>query len=396
MQPESQIPEGLPVADAKSLAHSDTAADFIRTQIQAAGGIIGMGEFMQHALYAPGLGYYTAGNIKFGPNGDFVTAPEVSPVFGRILARQLAPVISDLNGGILEMGAGSGTLAVTLLKKLDELGTLPQSYRILEVSPELIERQQQRILAEAPEFASIVVWIDALPVDFKGVVVANEVLDALPVERFIRTSDDVLQQGVGCRDGGGFVYKTRIAGDTLREKVFEIEQEIGRQLETGYTSEVSLGLGGWLADLLGAIDEGVVFLFDYGVTRKEYYSPERRQGWLRCHFRHHAHNEPLIYPGIQDISSWVDFSAVAESACLLGANISGFVTQALFLMNSGLENELADFGSLASTEQLELSRQIKLLTLPGEMGEYFKCMGLSKGYIPVPDAFGFCDRAHSL
>ena len=218
MQPEPHIPEGLPVPDATSLEHSDRVAAFIRARIDAAGDLISMAEFMQHALYAPGLGYYTAGSVKFGESGDFVTAPEISPVFGRVLAQQSAATISTLNGGILELGAGSGALSVTMPKKLAELDALPASYRISEVSPELCERQQQKIMTEIPEFASVVSWIDALPVNFRGVVIAKEVLDALPVERFVRTTDEVLQLCVGCRDGQ-FVYQTRIACERLQQQV---------------------------------------------------------------------------------------------------------------------------------------------------------------------------------
>jgi SAM-dependent MidA family methyltransferase len=395
MQPEPLIPDGLPVPDALSLSHSVLAADFIRAQIVAAGGTISMAEFMQHALYAPGLGYYTAGSTKFGSAGDFVTAPEISPIFGRVLAAQCAPLIAALNGGILELGAGSGALAVTMLRRLADLGHLPESYQILEISPDLTERQQKKVAEEIPDLYSVVSWIDAMPENFRGVVVANEVADALPVERFVRTSADILQLRVGWGDDR-FVYHTRSADGRLQESVLDIENRLGVKFDDGYTSEVSLGLRGWLADILAAVDQGVVFLFDYGVARHEYYAPERYQGWLRCHFRHHAHNEPLIYPGIQDITSWVDFSAVAENAALNGASIAGFVTQALFLMNSGLENEIADFESLSPTEQVELSRQIKLLTLPGEMGESFKCIGLSKGIVPSSTAFDFGDRAHIL
>ncbi len=395
MQPEPQIPAGLPAPDPISLRHSELVAEYIRGQIDAAGGTISMAEFMQHALYAPGLGYYTAGSTKFGESGDFVTAPEISPIFGRVLAGQCAPVIAALQGGVLELGAGSGSLAVTMLRKLKDLDALPSSYQILEISPDLTERQQAKIAAEIPELLSIVRWIDAMPVNFNGVVVANEVADALPVERFVRTSEDILQLCVGWRDER-FIYQTRTASGPLRDSVIEIENRTGARLAEGYTSEVSLGLQGWLENILVAIDQGVVFIFDYGVARHEYYSPERNQGWLRCHFRHHAHNEPLIYPGIQDVTSWVDFSALAEGAARHGADIVGFVTQALFLMNGGLENELADFESLSSAEQVELSRQIKLLTLPSEMGENFKCIGVSKGTVPSLAAFDFGDRAHTL
>ncbi len=395
MQPDVQIPAGLPVPDALSRAHSEKTVEFIQQQIEAGGGMISMAEFMQHALYAPGLGYYTAGNTKFGEDGDFVTAPEISPLFGRVLATQCQPAINDLNGSILELGAGSGVLAVSMLKKLAELDALPERYLILEVSPELCERQQSIIAQEIPELAAIVEWIDAFPANFTGAIVANEVLDALPVERFVRTDNGVLQLCVGCQDGE-FVYRTTSAAKPLRQAVTRLEDKIGSRFAVGYVSEVSLGLDGWLEDLLEALDEGLVFLFDYGVSRTEYYAEERDQGWLRCHFRHHAHNEPLIYPGIQDITTWVDFTAVAEAAFEQGADIAGFVTQALFLMNAGLENELMEFGSLRPAEQIELSRQIKRLTLPGEMGENFKCIGLRKGNLPTPDAFGFGDRTHSL
>jgi len=395
MHPDVQIPAGLPVPDASSRAHSEKTVEFIQQQIDAGGGMISMAEFMQHALYAPGLGYYTAGNTKFGEHGDFVTAPEISPLFGRVLAGQCRPAINELNGSILELGAGSGLLAVSMLKKLAELDSLPERYLILEVSPELCERQQSRIAQEIPELASIVEWIGAFPANFTGAIVANEVLDALPVERFVRTDDGVLQLCVGYQDGS-FVYRTTNAAKPLQQAVISLEEKIGNRFAAGYVSEVSLGLDFWLEGLLRALDEGLVFLFDYGVSRREYYAAEREQGWLRCHFRHYAHNEPLIYPGIQDITAWVDFTAVAEAAFENGADIAGFVTQALFLMNAGLENELTGFESMPQAEQIELSRQVKLLTLPSEMGENFKCIGLRKGHLPTPDAFGFGDRTHNL
>jgi len=398
MQPDPRIPDGLPAPDATRLVHSARVAEYIRERIVTAGGMMGLAEFMHDALYAPGLGYYTAGSAKFGVDGDFVTAPEISPLFGRVVARQCAATLTALNGSILELGAGSGALAVAMLQKLAELDALPESYQILEVSPDLIERQRQKVMAEIPQFASLVEWIDALPENFKGVVIANEVLDALPVERFVRTADDVLQVCVACTEDpdGSFIYQTRSAGDVLRRRVLELEESLGGHLAEGYVSEVSLALPSWIDALLRSLDEGLVLLFDYGVTRREYYAVDRDQGWLRCHFRHHAHNEPLIYPGIQDITAWVDFSAVAEAAAADDVDIVGFVTQALFLISGGLDNELADFAALNSIEQVELSRQIKLLTLPGEMGENFKCIGLRKGATPVPASFDFGDRTHRL
>ncbi|MDH4106854.1 MAG: SAM-dependent methyltransferase [Gammaproteobacteria bacterium] len=395
MQLEPIVPVGLPVPDPDSLAHSERVAGFIRERIAEAGGSIGFAEYMQHALYAPGLGYYAAGASKFGPAGDFVTAPEISPAFGRVLAAQCAEVLSGVMGGsILELGAGTGTLAATVLARLDELGVRPAAYQILEVSADLADRQRRRIggssIGRVP-----VAWLDRMPESFRGVVLINEVADALPVERFLRRENGLLQVRVATGDAG-FVYATGPADARLAAAVHEIEACVGGHLAPGYCSEVSLGFGAWLADIVNAVQDGVILLFDYGVSRREYYAPDRDSGWLRCHFRHHAHEEPLIYPGIQDITAWVDFSAAAEAAAAAGASIAGYVTQALFLLHGGLENEMARFQSLSAEEQIALSRQIRQLMLPGEMGERFKCLALAKGSAPIPPAVVAGDRAHTL
>ncbi len=396
MQPEPIIPAGLPSPGPDALRHSARVADFIRLQIETAGGRISFGDYMRHALYAPGLGYYAAGAIKFGAHGDFVTAPEVSPLFGRVLARQCAPTLDALaDGVVLELGAGSGALAVSLLSRLAELDSLPARYLILDVSAELIERQQRRIAASLPDIPTSVEWVDALPKRFDGVVVANEVADALPVERFERNAEQVLQQFVVNADSG-FRYEWREAGSAVAAEVDKIEAALGRSLSAGFRSEVSLGLAGWIQDVLGSLNKGIVFLFDYGLPRRQYYARERGEGWLRCHFRHRVHNEALIYPGIQDITAWVDFSAAALAASQCGAAVDGFVTQAMFLLNGGLDNEFAEFGFRSTAEQLETARQVKLLTLPTEMGENFKCLGLSKGDVLTPDTFTHADRAHTL
>lgn len=396
MQPEPDIPAGLPTPAADALRHSERVADFIRGRIDAAGGRISFGEYMQHALYAPALGYYAAGAAKFGACGDFVTAPEISPLFGRILANQCAPALAALgDAAVLELGAGSGALAVAVLQRLLELDTLPARYLILEVSADLIERQRQRISSELPELPVAVQWIDAWPAAFDGVVIANEVADALPVERFERRADEVLQQFVATGDAG-FRCEWQAASAAIVARVAEIEASLGRRLPDGYRSEVSLGLPGWIRDIVASLHAGVILLFDYGLPRREYYAAERGKGWLRCHFRHHAHNEPLIYPGIQDITAWVDFSTIAEAASQLDAVVAGFVTQAMFLLNGGLDNEFAEFNDRTIADQLEIARQVKLLTLPSEMGENFKCMGLSKGNAPIPGAFANGDRAHTL
>jgi len=392
MQHESRLPE----PDSQSAGHSRQVARFIRNRIAAAGGSISFAEFMQHALYAPGLGYYAAGTAKFGAAGDFVTAPEVSSVFGRVLARQCAEVLAGVDGGtILEYGAGSGRLAVDMLRALDELGALPGRYDILEVSADLRERQEQLLQLEAPQQAPLVNWLDGPPAEHSGVVIANEVLDALPVERFRRTADGVRQLRVAAEQET-FVVVEDDAPGILSTAVDAIEAELGDVLPDGFTSEVSLGMPGWIAELAERFRQGIVFLFDYGVARREYYAAERDGGWLRCHFRHHAHDAPMILAGIQDITAWVDFTAVAEAGVAAGMDVAGFAPQAQFLMDGGLDIEMQSFASLSPLAQLELSTGIKTLTLPGEMGERFKCMALRRGDVAVPSAFHRADRTHTL
>lgn len=396
MQSNPEILNKLPAPDERSAAHSQRVAEHIHAVIEQAGGRISFAEFMQQALYAPGLGYYTAGATKLGPAGDFVTAPEISPLFGRVLARQCAFVLGQLEQpDVFELGAGTGALAVSILEKLEELKELPERYLILEVSPDLQERQADRIRAACPRFLDRVEWVTELPTDFRGVVVANEVADAIPVERF-RVQDKTVEQALVESDGQSFSWRYRIGPEWLCDAVRDIETDIGAPLNSGHESEISPGLANWVSDLSRSVKEGVIFLIDYGVARREYYAAERGQGWLRCHFRHHAHNDPLVLVGIQDLTSWVDFSAVANTASAAGMNVIGYVTQAHFLLDGGLEVELADFTSLPAAKQIELSGQVKLLTLPGEMGENFKCIGLSRGAIMSPPALTGHDRAHLL
>jgi len=389
-------PPSLPKPDATSAAHSERMATFISEQITAACGCISFAEFMHHALYAPGLGYYTAGSTKFGEAGDFVTAPEVSSIFGSVIARQCAEVMDQLGGGdILEYGAGSGKLAVDVLTALQRLEALPPAYRILEVSADLRERQEACLRERVPDLMEMVTWVDTPPSAMRGVILANEVLDALPVERFVRRDAALMQQCVAVSEQG-FAFAESAAPTNLASAVEKIEGEIGRVFPDGFVSEVCLAVPGWIAGMSSALDEGVAFLCDYGVSRREYYAAERSDGWLRCHFRHHAHSDPLVLPGIQDLTSWVDFTAVAESAVAAGFDVSGYSAQAQFLMAGGLEAEMQDFAELAVEEQFELSRQVKTLTLPGEMGEHFKCMALQKGHIALPSGFSLADRTHTL
>jgi SAM-dependent MidA family methyltransferase len=386
----------LSALDAASAAHSARVADYIRRQIADAGGQISFAEYMHHALYAPGLGYYSAGATKFGAAGDFVTAPEISPVFAGVLARQCAEILVSLDSPtLLEVGAGSGRLACDLLGKLAELDALPERYEILEVSPDLRERQLSLLRSEVPDITDRVSWLDRFPESLTGVIVANEVLDALPVERFAIRADGISQLCVTGQDKA-FAIAERAAPESLVAAVAGIGHELGEPLPVGYVSDVCLALPPWIAEMAGSLEQGTAFLFDYGVSRREYYARDRSGGWLRCHYRHRAHNNPLIFPGVQDLTAWVDFSAVAAAAVENDLDVVGYVTQAQFLIGGGLDDELADFGELPIDAQLKLSGQVKLLTLPGEMGENFKCVGLSRGPVPQPTAFKLADRTMSL
>ncbi|MGI9273063.1 MAG: class I SAM-dependent methyltransferase [Woeseiaceae bacterium] len=388
--------QSLPVPDAASAAHSNAVKDHLVAMIQSAGGSISFAEFMHAVLYAPGLGYYSAGATKFGEAGDFTTAPEVSSVFGRVLAGQCADVMTNIaSPSILEFGAGSGKLAADILQKLAQIDALPERYEILEVSADLVERQRSYLAEQVPDFFERVSWLDKLPQEFCGVVIANEVLDALPVERFARRGSRITQLAVAV-ERDQFVLTEREPPDVLLAAVADVERDLGQQLPDAYVSEICLAAPTWIADLAAILSEGVAFLFDYGVSRREYYAADRSDGWLRCHFRHHAHNNPLILPGIQDITCWVDFSSVAAAATAHGLEIEGFVTQAHFLLNGGLEKELADFDKLPHVAQMQLSGQVKVLTLPGEMGENFKCLGLSRGTHGVITSLAMADRTHSL
>ena len=389
-------PALLPQPDPLSAEHSSKVSAHIRDKIERAGGYISFAEYMHEALYAPGLGYYNAGTTKFGADGDFVTAPEVSSVFGQVLARQVAEVLGDIgSGAILEFGAGSGKLAVDLLTALEKLNVLPTAYQILEVSPDLQQRQQQRLQAEVPHLAERVEWLAGLPQEFTGVIVANEVLDALPADRFVRRGAEIAQLGVTTA-GETFVWSEVAAPSRIVDAVTNVEAELGEMLSDGYTSEYSSAVPQWVGELANSLTLGAAFLFDYGVSQREYYAPDRNHGWLRCHFRHHAHNDPLLYPGIQDLTTWVDFSAVAGAAVANGLDLLGYQTQAQFLMGGGLETLMHGFAELPVTDQLKLSGQIKTLTLPGEMGESFKCMALGRGEINTPSAFRFSDRTQTL
>jgi SAM-dependent MidA family methyltransferase len=387
----------LPPLTADEAAHSRRLTHRIWEEIDSCGGWLSFERFMEMALYEPGLGYYSAGATKLGAAGDFITAPEISSLFSRCLATQCSEVLRQVSGGsILELGAGSGVMAADLLNELAVQGALPERYLILEVSADLRERQLALIRERAPEQEGRVDWLDRLPGEFRGVVLANEVLDALPVQRFRVRGEQINALGVTWQLGRLDWSETH-ADAELEATVRRIEANTGERLPDGYTSEINMRLAPWIAGIGTALREGVALFIDYGLPRRQYYRSDRREGTLLCHFRHRFHDDPLINVGVQDIGAWVDFTAVAEAATAAGLTVAGFATQAHFLIGNGLEQLLApaEVGNeLAS--RVQLARQAMLLTLPGEMGERFKVIGLSRGFEQPLRGFAVRDLAATL
>jgi SAM-dependent MidA family methyltransferase len=351
---------------------------------------------MELALYEPGLGYYSAGALKFGAAGDFVTAPEISALFSGCLANQCAEVFDQSGAGdILELGAGSGVMAADVLAQLQRLDRLPNRYFILEVSGDLRERQQAHLAQIAPQLLERVHWLDRWPEGFRGVVLANEVLDALPVQRFRIRGDQVNAIGVTWQLGQ-LDWSEVKADEALERAVRKVEQDLGSPLPDGYGSEINLRLSAWIGSLAAAIAQGVVLFIDYGLPRRQYYRSERREGTLLCHFKHRFHDDPLVNVGVQDIGAWVDFTAVAEAAVDAGMSVIGFSTQAHFLIGAGIEQFLAKLTEEELASRLQLARQAMLLTLPGEMGERFKAIGLGVRYEHALRGFSVRDMAAAL
>lgn len=372
---------GLPRLPPEVLAHGEQVLAYLRTCIAEAGGALDFADYMREALYAPGLGYYAAGLPKFGAAGDFVTSPEVSPLFGRALARQVAEVLEVVpDGEVLEFGAGSGALAVELLLELERLGRSPARYLILDLSASLRIVQRERLAQRAPHLLDRIEWVDAWPEGFRGVIVGNEVLDALPLRLLEFTENGPVRLGVSMGEAG--LAWTRLPADEDDRAVLAgIEARRGESFPVGYRVEFHPELPGWLSGLSHALAQGVAILFDYGGTARELYAPERWMGTLRCHLRHHAHDEPLVHPGLQDITAWVDFSRVAEAAHAAGLDVLGYTMQAHFLLGCGLAQvyEQAFADATGEAGQLRLAQGFKTLMMPGEMGERFKVIALGKG-----------------
>jgi SAM-dependent MidA family methyltransferase len=386
----------LPALMPDEAAHSARLEAQVRDEIARSGGWISFARYMQLTLYEPGLGYYSAGARKLGAAGDFVTAPEVAPVFGRCVAVQCEEVLRTLGGGdVLELGAGSGVMAVALLEELARRDCLPGRYCILDVSADLRDRQRATLAAAVPHLLERVAWLDRLPEGFSGIVVANEVLDAMPVERFVVRGGAVAALGVALQDGR-LGWSEAAAPAALIDAVRAVERDAGAAWPEGYASEINLGLADWLAALGASLARGVLLFVDYGLPRRGFYAAERSDGTLLCHFRHRFHDDPFSRVGLQDLTAWVDFTAVAEAAQSAGLELAGYTTQAHFLIGCGLGEFVADVSGLDVVSRVNLSRQVMLLTLPGEMGERFKAIALAKGYDSPLRGFAVRDLRHSL
>ncbi|HEY0634782.1 MAG TPA: SAM-dependent methyltransferase [Gammaproteobacteria bacterium] len=366
----------LPQPDAAAQAASDALTALIRGEIEQAGGVIPFTRFMELALYAPGLGYYSGGSRKFGEGGDFITAPELSPLFSRCLARQCAQILEQLIGGeLLEFGAGSGTMAAELLAELERLERVPQHYYIMELSGELRQRQQATLNARVPHLATRVIWLDRLPASFRGVMLGNEVLDAMPVHRFMVTEGGAREVGVSWRDGQFVDALVPESAPVVTAYLEALCTEVA--LSEGYRSELNSAAQEWVATLATTLAVGAILLIDYGFPRREYYHPQRGDGTLMCHYRHRAHGDPYRFIGLQDITAHVDFTAIAEAAQQHGLHVAGYASQASFLLASGL---LEMAGEACDTRtQMERANQIKRLVQTEEMGELFKVLALTRG-----------------
>jgi SAM-dependent MidA family methyltransferase len=374
--------------------HGERVRERIAKEIAGAGGWISFARYMELALYAPGLGYYVAGAAKLGEAGDFVTAPELSPLFGETLAGQVAQGLAAPGDEVLELGAGSGRLAAQILLELQAQDRLPARYRILEISADLAQRQRALLSRLCPDLVGRVAWIDALPDRFQGVILANEVLDALPVHLVHWTPGGLHERGVAWREGSPAWEDRPVSPGALCDAAQALP------VAPPYLSEVSLAAPALVGALAGCLGRGLLLFIDYGFGRREYYHPQRSQGTLMCHYRHRAHGDPLFLPGLQDITAHVDFTAVAEAGIDAGLALLGYTTQARFLVNAGLLQRLERKGAANpapdNLSYLPAAAGVQKLLSPAEMGELFKVMALGRGEVATPSGFAGGNLSRTL
>ncbi|NOQ89198.1 MAG: hypothetical protein GQ550_09760 [Gammaproteobacteria bacterium] len=394
-------PQALAEPDNEAKKRSQLLTQCIKKKCDQADGWIRFSEFMNISLYEPGLGYYSGGLQKFGHKGDFITAPEVSPLFGQCLAGQVAEIFqnfrheSDEKPVVIEFGAGSGILAVDILLQLEKLGSLPEQYLILELSVELQCRQKEIIKNKVPHLLNRVQWLDQLPDDVvTAVVIANEVLDAMPVECFRVNNGEIEVLMVTVENEK--LVSSYVTDTSANDKINSIRERSEIELTDGYVSEFNPAIHGWLSALENKIKSAVILLIDYGYNEKEYYHPDRTDGTLMCYYRHKAHDDYFWWPGLQDITAFVNFTDVAYSAVDSGLEVAGYTTQAAFLLANGLSDLHASQVTDEVQQQVKLSQQIKTLTLPSEMGDRFKVMAITKNYEAPLKGFSMLDLRNRL
>ena len=365
----------LPPPTPDAASHSHALAEKIANAITDAGGWIPFARYMEMALYEPGYGYYSAGSRKIGAGGDFITSPEISPMFARCLAMQARQVLDAVGGDVLELGPGSGVLACDLFGELKANNAAPQRYLLLEVSPDLRERQRATILARHPEDIARFAWLDRLPEKVRGVVFANEVLDVVPFSIVHRKGGELMELGVSVTEAG-------IGWEDAPLPDAELKRRANLLYPPGdyeYTSEISLAAQGLARTVSTSLEAGVAFFIDYGFPEREYYHPQRSMGTLRCHYRHRFHGDPFFLPGLQDITAHVDFTAIAGAAEAGGAEVLGFTTQAHFLISCGLAVLVSDGDPGMTLSRLKATNAVHRLISPSEMGELFKVLAVGKG-----------------
>jgi SAM-dependent MidA family methyltransferase len=385
----------IPTPSVQARQHSARLLELLKQKISEAGGYITFAHFMDLVLYAPGLGYYSAGNQKFGSAGDYITAPEISQLFAKCVARQCQEILQELGTGtILELGAGSGKFAAELLLELEQIDCLPDQYLILEVSADLRSKQNHYLASTCPHLLKRISWLDRLPAQpLKGIIFANEVLDALPAHCFHIDDDQPKERCVTMVNGQLEWLSTPPTTSELQHTLESIQQEF--ELPNGYESEINLMAPTLINSLNDILAEGVILLFDYGYGRSEYYHLDRQQGTLMCYYQHHRHTDPFKNVGLQDITTHVDFTSVAEAASNVDMTVAGYTTQASFLLACGII-DFAAAKNLSPAEQYQQNQAIKMLTLPSQMGELIKVMALTKQFNTPLIGFSLFDRRQDL
>lgn len=400
-----QASDTFPEPSLEVKAHSQTLKRRIQEDIRNNGGKITFSDFMNHALYAPGLGYYSAGLKKFGREGDFITAPEISPLFSQCVALQCIHIMKQMAvNTILEVGAGSGIMAIEFMLEMERQSELPEQYLILELSADLRDRQQRAIKARIPHLFDRFNWLDQLPEKpFSGIVLANELLDAMPVHLLKLQQENTYERFVSLDEKDDFIWQddtpvnSRLldAAKAIRHTQSPLLHLVDNP-EKDYITEINLQAVDWVRSIADRLENGAILLVDYGYTAREYYHPQRTMGTLMCHYQHHRHDDPFYLPGMQDITAHVDFSAIAQAATDSHLHVCGFTTQAHFLMAGGMVDLTKDLDPNDVAHFANVAREIKLLTLPEEMGELFKVILLATDKTLSLPAFGFQDFRQRL